>query len=108
MSSAAEIVSLGSQTLSLIDQAAKGRRWWLLNGISGYMDQPETLRTYTNLVQHLIASGMPVVAGGGDSISFFAEQRFLNQLAFVSTGGGALLAYMAGERLPILDILSSH
>lgn len=107
ISPAVEILSLGSQTVARISED-KERAWWLLNGVSGYMDQPETVHTYTDLVQRLVARGIPIVAGGGDSISFFVVRKFIDKLAFVSTGGGALLAYMAGERLPVLDILSSH
>jgi phosphoglycerate kinase len=38
--------------------------------------------------------------GGGDSVSFFEQHGFASGFSFVSTGGGAMLAFLAGEDLP--------
>ncbi len=45
------------------------------------------------------------IVGGGDSIAFFEEQGLLDKFDFVSTGGGAMLEYVAGNEMPGLDIL---
>lgn len=43
--------------------------------------------------------------GGGDTATAFDQFNFMNQVSFVSTGGGALLTYIAGESLPALEAL---
>jgi len=45
------------------------------------------------------------VAGGGDSVSALTRAKVLDQIDFVSTGGGAMLDYLAGEKLPALEAL---
>lgn len=40
------------------------------------------------------------VAGGGDTIAFLRQFDYLDKFSYISTGGGAMLAYLAGEKLP--------
>lgn len=40
------------------------------------------------------------VAGGGDTVSFIYQHNFDSGFSFLSTGGGAMLAFLAGEELP--------
>jgi phosphoglycerate kinase len=45
------------------------------------------------------------IVGGGDTLSFLKEKNLLDKFSFVSTGGGAMLEFLAGEKLPGLEIL---
>ena len=45
------------------------------------------------------------IVGGGDSVAFFEEEGLIDKFDFVSTGGGAMLEYLAGNKLPGLEIL---
>jgi phosphoglycerate kinase len=48
------------------------------------------------------------VVGGGDTIEFLNKFSLLRKFDFVSTGGGAMLKFLAGERMPGLEALSYH
>jgi phosphoglycerate kinase len=44
--------------------------------------------------------------GGGDSATSVAQFGYVNQVSYVSTGGGALLAYLSNSNLPVIETLS--
>lgn len=45
------------------------------------------------------------VVGGGDTVEFLDDSRLLSGFTHVSTGGGAMLALLSGEKLPGLEAL---
>lgn len=53
----------------------------------------------------LLESGAKTIVGGGDTIDFLNSFQLLNKFSFVSTGGGAMLEFLANETLPGIDAL---
>src|SRR3989344_242990 len=53
----------------------------------------------------IIRSGAFAVAGGGDLAGFLGKHHLREKFAHVSTGGGAMLAFLSGEELPGLKAL---
>ena len=53
----------------------------------------------------LAGTGGETILGGGDSIA--AAERFcgVEQFSYVSTGGGALIRFLSGEELPVIQAL---
>jgi phosphoglycerate kinase len=45
------------------------------------------------------------IVGGGDTIGFLDKLGILNQFSFASTGGGAMLSLLSGEKLPGIEVL---
>jgi len=45
------------------------------------------------------------VVDGGDTLGFLRKVGLINQLSFVSTGGGAMLEFLSGKNLPGLIAL---
>ena len=45
------------------------------------------------------------VAGGGDTILALKKFDLLDKFSFISSGGGAMLAFLAGEKLPGIEAL---
>ncbi|MFA7201517.1 MAG: phosphoglycerate kinase [Candidatus Paceibacterota bacterium] len=51
-------------------------------------------------------SRVAVIIGGGETVSFICkESKQIPQNVFLSTGGGALLTYMSGKKMPALETL---
>ena len=45
------------------------------------------------------------VAGGGDTVAFLRKYGLASGFSYLSTGGGAMLAFLAGHALPGLRAL---
>ena len=43
--------------------------------------------------------------GGGETVEFLEKKNIIDKFSHVSTGGGAMLAYLAGDELPGLEAL---
>jgi len=46
------------------------------------------------------------VVGGGETVEFLSRVGLIKKFDHVSTGGGAMLQFLSGERLPGLEALS--
>lgn len=57
------------------------------------------------LAKMLSDSGKEVVVGGGDTLSAIKELNLLNKFSFVSTGGGAMLEFLATGTLAGIEAL---
>lgn len=47
------------------------------------------------------------IAGGGDTTEFLKRVGLINKFNFVSIGGGAMLTFLAGEKMPGLEVLTN-
>lgn len=53
----------------------------------------------------VISSNAYSVVGGGETTQFLAEQNLISRFSFVSAGGGAMLEFLSGKKLPALEVL---
>ncbi len=53
----------------------------------------------------IIACGAYSVVGGGDTTQFLEKHDLLSRFSFVSAGGGAMLEFLAGKKLPGIKAL---
>lgn len=47
------------------------------------------------------------LAGGGDTVSYIEQNKLLDDIGFISTGGGASLELMVGHKLPGIEALQA-
>jgi len=71
--------------------------------------EEEEYASGTNVIAEELASleGFTIV-GGGDTISALDELSLRDKMDFVSTGGGAMLEFLAGKKLPGLEALGYY
>lgn len=55
----------------------------------------------------VVHSSAHTIIGGGDTVSFLNKEGLADKINFVSTGGGAMLEFLAGEVLPGLEVLKA-
>jgi len=86
----------------IISQAKK----ILWNGPMGKFEEPE-YRKGSAIVAKAIAENKNALRliGGGDTVEVLEELNLQNEVGFVSTGGGAMLEYIANDTLPGLEVL---
>lgn len=57
------------------------------------------------LAEAIAESGAYSVVGGGDTIGFLKKIKLIKEFSFVSTGGGAMLEFLSGDKLPGIEAL---
>lgn len=100
------ILDIGPDTARLYQSIIARAKTVLWSGPMGYFELPQFSRGTKDIAQAVAKTRGETIIGGGDTISAVEEAGVLNQIDFVSTGGGAMLDYLAGEKLPGLKYLS--
>lgn len=101
-------LDLGDETIERITAEVKKAKTVIWNGTLGYAELPEFAHASARLA--LALATQPATAsiiGGGDTADFVLKWDGGNGVSFthVSTGGGASLELMAGEKLPGIESL---
>ncbi len=68
-------------------------------------ERPETMQGTQALFNAMAESSALTVIGGGDSVAAAEQYGVADKISYCSTGGGATLAYLAGETLPGLEAM---
>jgi len=91
---------IGPQTIDLFCNEIENAGTILWNGPLG-VSEMKPFETGTMRIAHAVAdSDAVVVIGGGDSAAAIARSGRSNDVAHVSTGGGAALEFLEGKELP--------
>ena len=48
------------------------------------------------------------IAGGGETVDALTQTGLVHNVDFVSTGGGAMLEFLGGKKLPAIEVLLQH
>jgi len=76
------------------------------NGSMGIIENEKLMGESTRKIAlGIIKSGAYSVVGGGDTVEFLNKLGVLDKFSFASTGGGAMLAFLSGEKLPGIEAL---
>jgi len=95
-----KIVDIGPKTVKLYSQYIKKAKTIMWNGAMGIFEKGFSKGTKAMGADLAKAAkrGAYVVVGGGETAESASGQ--IQNFSWVSTGGGAALAYLAGEKLP--------
>ena len=99
------IYDVGPHTLKTLGEFAGASKDILWNGPLGFYEEgyDEGTRTLAHMLAR--AKGHTVI-GGGDTLDVVAKEKLTDRFSFVSTGGGAMLEYLAHGSLVGLAALS--
>ena len=100
------ILDIGPSTIKLFAKFIKEARTIVWNGPMG-MFEAEHFRHGTLSMARVIASRSRGAAfgvvGGGETIEALKMTKMAEYVDWISTGGGAMLAYLGGEKMPGLE-----
>ena len=99
------IYDAGPATVRLFGRELAQSRTIIWNGPLGIVEMPAFRKGTLGLVRAIGRSRGRSIVGGGDTIAWLEGRGLLKHFDYVSTGGGAMLAYLAGEKLPGLEAL---
>jgi len=102
------IRDIGPQTIKTYTEFMREARLIVMRGPAGVIEDPRFREGSLQLVKAALDSEAYVIIGGGHLNAIVAELGAYNRPNLhVSTGGGALLLFLAGEDLPGLVALAS-
>lgn len=93
-------ISCGPETVAELKTYIDAAQTIFFNGAPGFYERPETRKETNELLTYLAQSKAYTIIGGGDTIAAASKLGLLEQFSFASTGGGATLALLAGQKLP--------
>lgn len=100
-------LDIGPSTIAYYIQMIKMAKTIVWNGPMGkFEEKPYNIGTEA-ILQAILDSSAYVVIGGGESLAVLEKAGVMNKIGFVSSGGGAMLKYLSGEKLPGLEALES-
>ena len=71
----------------------------------GKFEEEEYSKGTKKIAQAIAESGAYKIVGGGDTIFALSQFGLIEQMDFVSTGGGSMLEFLSGKKLPGLEAL---
>ena len=101
------ILDHGPSTRALLAELARTAKTILWNGPLGNYEKG-FVDTTDALARAIADSGAHSVVGGGDTIASIENLGLLPRFSFVSTGGGAMLDFLAEGTLPGIAALETH
>lgn len=102
------IYDIGPDTIRNFAQQLKGARTVVWNGPMGVFEMPNFANgtfSIARLLAEETAQGAVTIIGGGDSAAAVEESGLADQITHISTGGGASLEMLEGQKLPGVEIL---
>lgn len=103
-----KILDIGEKTIKRYVDAVGQASMVVWNGPIGLFENSAFAMGTNELAKAIAGSGAYKIMGGGDTISAVDKLGLLGKFDFVSTGGGAMLAFLAGQRLPGLEALGYY
>lgn len=79
-----------------ISQTAQTIVW---NGPLGIIEDPKNTATL-EMAKELVKINAYIIVGGGDTVAFLKKNNLLDKFSFASVGGGAMLEFLSGIKLP--------
>ncbi len=102
-----QILDIGSRTIEQYSKIIKNAKTIIWNGPMGYIEDKRFRKGSEAIAGAILKSKAFSVIGGGETTSLLKPKTYnLKPNLFMSTGGGAMLEYLAGKKLPGLEALN--
>ncbi len=98
------ILDIGSRTVEKYREVLMGAKIIVANGPMGVFEREEFAVGTVGVFRAIGESPAFSIVGGGHSIASIYQHN-ITGISHVSTGGGAMLSFFAGQRLPVLEAL---
>ncbi len=101
------IKDIGSRTVQRYKEEVIKARTVVANGPLGVFEQEGFEKGTFEVLRAMAESSAYTVIGGGHIVAAAEKAGVLDKLSHVSTGGGACISFLCGEKLPVVELLKS-
>jgi len=101
------IFDIGPETIHRYIEKIQDAETIIWNGPVGVFEFPQFAYGTRALAIAIAKSDAFSIAGGGDTLAAIDQYDLTQEISYISTGGGAFLAYLEGEKLPAVAALES-
>src|ERR1700682_5541548 len=104
-------LDIGPKTIEAYRQKIASAKTIVWNGPMGVFEMPAFAKGTLEIAKAVAAAtsaGATSIVGGGDSVAAIHESGVADKISHISTGGGASLEFLAGSKLPGVEVLADR
>ncbi len=98
-------LDIGPATSRLFREVINDVQVIIWNGPMGVYEMDKFAKGSMMMSHHVAESNATTIVGGGDTADVVARAGDIDEMTFVSTGGGASLELLEGKKLPGIEVL---
>ncbi|MFT5161462.1 MAG: phosphoglycerate kinase [Alteromonadaceae bacterium] len=102
------IFDIGPESAKALAEVLKGAGTIVWNGPVGVFEFDQFGEGTKAIAQAIADSDAFSIAGGGDTLAAIDKYGIADQISYISTGGGAFLAFLEGKKLPAVEMLEQR
>jgi phosphoglycerate kinase len=99
-------LDIGPATVAAYGEEIRGAKLVVWNGPMGVFEMEPFAQGTMKLAESVASSAATSIVGGGDSVAAVHRAGVADEITHISTGGGASLEFLAGEKLPGVEALT--
>ncbi|MDD5590255.1 MAG: phosphoglycerate kinase, partial [Candidatus Portnoybacteria bacterium] len=99
------IWDIGPETIEIFEAIIRKSKTVVWNGPMGYFETEEFGRGTKKIAEIIASADCYSVVGGGETTCLLEKMGIIEKFSHVSTGGGAMLEFLSGDKLPGIAVL---
>ena len=103
-----ETFDIGSKTAEKYKMAITSASFLVWNGPMGKFEEEKYANGTKIVLDAISGSDAWKIAGGGETLEFIHEYGAAEKFDFLSSGGGAMLEFLSGKKLPGIEALENN
>lgn len=100
-----DALDINKESIKIFQEKILKAKTILWNGPFGKFENEKYEKGTLAIAEAIIDSKAFSVVGGGETVEFLNKQSMIDKFSHVSTGGGAMLSYLSGDKMPGLEAL---
>jgi phosphoglycerate kinase len=103
------ILDVGPKTVQLFSKKIVAARTIIWSGPLGLIEKKQYAKASVAVARAIARNRRAFsVSGGGETVMFLKQYKLDKKFSFISTGGGAMVDFLAGKKLPGIEALNGH
>ena len=99
-------LDIGPETVRVYSGIIRSARTIVWNGPMGVFENPKFAQGTFAIARAVAEANAFSIVGGGDSAAAVAQSGVESRITHISTGGGASLEFLSGQKLPGVEVLT--